>query len=234
MRVTATLMALAKDAANGVSWTSQVCGRSLLAIGVQTAREIPLIDDLAILTDDPALLAQGECLGAPVKEMWPWSVKHRMDFLTCDAFFNYQQRVALEKSGMLGDVHFFLDWRLPLLPARTYERMYHRLLEHRVAARVIPIYPEDPNLYTPSGPDPDMLFAVWAHPGRDRQYVPQLYRAFGACVAHMRRLELHSPLTIGFEAPLVQCLEATSPEQMEIIRYAERCAGGLAQCGMRP
>lgn len=228
MRVTATLMAYTRQASDGLSWSETAGGRTLLSIGVGTAREIPLIDDLAILSDDPDLLAQGVYDGVPVKEIWPWAVKNRMDFLTCDAFVISQQRLALERSGMLGDVHFYLDWRLPLLPARTYEIMYHRLLEHRIAARVVPILAEDPNLYATWGPQGE-LFAVWAHPGRDRQCVPQLYRPFGACVAHLARLDQHAPLTIGHEIPLTHGLEATDPAQLEIIRYALQKGGPAPQ-----
>ncbi|WP_320040084.1 hypothetical protein [uncultured Desulfobacter sp.] len=220
MKITATFIVLEQDAIKGISWKSKLFHRNLLEHGIEHASQIPLIDELFILTDMDELLCQDTVAGYSVQKIWPWSIEERMDFLTCDWNRIYQQNLVLEKAGVVSDVHFFLDWRLPLLSAKSWEQMYHFLLEDRVAARVVPIYPEDPNLYTPLGDiSSGRLFGVWSHPNKDRQKVPQLYRTFNACVTHRRRLGQPEPLTKGFCVPLIECVQTHSSQELQLAAF---------------
>lgn len=221
MRVTASIIVLERDARDGVRWDARMGGMSLLEHAVARLQGLPLVDELAVLTDCDALCDALACAGVPVRRLCPTCTTERFDYLTCEESRIRQQLLALEQAGLAGDVHCFGSWRLPLLSTRSWERMYHALLEDRIAARIVPLTTEDPNLYTPLGGDVagGRLFGVWAHPGRDRQEAPQLYRPAEACVAHLGRIRYPQPLTKGVEIAMTEAVTVRASEDVPLVHF---------------
>ncbi|GAB7081036.1 hypothetical protein [Megalodesulfovibrio paquesii] len=220
MRVTASFIVLEREASDGVSWDADMAGATQLARAVFQLEQLGLVDDMAVLTDCETLLARAGVAGLPVRRLCPASATERFNHLTCEESRIRHQLQALDQAGLEGDVHFFGAWRMPLLSSRSWERMYHALLEDRIAARVVPLTAEDPNLYTPLGGNiaGGRLFGVWAHPGRDRQEAPQLYRPGLACVAHLQRIRYPQPLTKGVEISLIEAITTLTPEDVPLAR----------------
>lgn len=219
MRVTATVPVLADNDVSAVKWSSMLRGTTLLERVIRSAQQVKEIDGIAVLTNISELIKKNEIQGVPVMEIWPWAVIHRFDFLTCDSSVLGQQELALQKSGMNGDVHFTLNWQMPLVSSTTLERMYHCLLESKAVARIVPIYPIDPNIYMDVGGKGETPFSVWSQPGRDRQEVPQLFRTWSLCVHHKQRLAGVGPTTTGFRIPRLEALEIKTTENMNVAEF---------------
>lgn len=200
-----------------LSFAARLGGRSLLERAVETLAATPEVDAVHVLTDDPALAAAGRVGPARTALAPDW-------FWTCGlAFFSKEHWLlarALDALGGLGitaDVLFVLTWRTPLLTARSLERMYHRLLEDRVAARVAGINPVDPNLYIRLRES--AFFPVWGDLGADRQKIPQLYRFAQAGVLRPDRLLRPMPETAGFELPDGEDLVLTHDEDLDLAAF---------------
>jgi len=190
-----------------------------------TLREVPVIDAVYIITDDKNLMDRKDFCGADVRPLAPRLARHPFHFLTYEFWrFNYELH-GLKETFPLGDVHFFLGWRTPLLKPITLENMYHSLMEDGGASRIVPILPVDPHLYTRL-PGLKRYFPVWCAPGLDRQLAPQLYRVVNVCVIHTKRLLEIIPHTKGYRVTREEGLEIKRESDFELVEfYFQRRAG---------
>lgn len=216
--VTASIIVLARDQSDAISWESILSGKSLLQRAVDTARATDELDDIFILTDFKAVLASQEALGVEIKQLPPWLFNHRIDLISKQGWHVNQELLALSEMDALGDIHFFLNWRMPLLTTRSLGKMYQTLLEDRIAARVVGIYPVDPNLFMRLA-GKDSYFPVWADVGSDRQDVPQLYRAGAVGVVHTHRQSESIPESKGFCLSREQGLEILEVEDLDLAAF---------------
>ena len=83
--------------------------------------------------------------------------------------------------GTTGNIQLFLDVAQVLIRRETVERLYDRLMEDGQTHKVVAAYPIDPHLFLDQN---GKLEQIWAHPGVDRQLLPQLYRECGVYAAH--------------------------------------------------
>lgn len=201
-----------------ISWKTDLAQKNLLNHTVENALKVREIDEIFIVTDIKELQACGHFKEVKIKPLDQGKPAPVIDLVNKDAWRVNNIFNLLSELDVLGDVHFFLNWRMPLLGAAVLEQMYHTLLEDRVAARVVCVYPVDPNLFTRFNGD-DSYFPVWADIGADRQNVPQLYRSLTAGVIHRNRHKEIIPESKGFTISRQQGLEILEPDDLELAEF---------------
>jgi hypothetical protein len=220
MNVHGIILVSARECRPGLTWSTPFAGGTLLGRAVGTLCATPNVDKTFVLTDEPGLLAEAGArdLGCCVRELPGWFFDYKMPFFSKEHWLLTRAITALSEAGAGAEVLVVHDWRAPLVTPRTLERMYHKLLEDRVASRVTAIYPVDPNLFIIL-PDSGAFFPVWSDPGADRQMIPQLYRNLQIGVVHPGRLLMPIPETKGQRLPREEGLVLEKPEDMELAAF---------------
>lgn len=218
MRVTAVLAALDFEMHPEARWSSPFAGKTVLEQVAANVLACPVIMDACIASDDPELLERGTYGGLPVRAV-PSSMRRYL-FNPLSLTLNH---ISMERSlhqavGMTGDIVAHVPWSMPLLDAGCLERLYHVLLEDPLPARITPITPEDPALFT-RFPGQKGFFPVWHAPSMDRQRVPQLYRSVPISVNHMPRMRVGIPLVKGLPLDPSKLVRIQGPEDLDLARY---------------
>jgi CMP-N-acetylneuraminic acid synthetase len=225
MKVHGVICVSARDCGGEFGWATPFDGGTLLSRAVATLRATPNVDEVFIVTDEPELLARAAEQSAPVRGLPGWFFDFKLPFFSKEHWLLTRALSALNEAGVGADVLLALDWRAPLVSSRTLERMYHRLLEDRVAARITGMYPVDPNLFMIL-PDSGAFFPVWSDPGADRQSIPQLYRTLDIGALHPARLLMPIPETKGLRIPREEGLVIERAEHLDLAAfYLARRAG---------
>ncbi len=222
MKVLGLVFASDRERQGGLCWTTPLEGAPLLARAVNTLAATPNVDEVLVATDAPDLTALPEgCEGAGLVRLPGWFFDFKLPAFSKEAWLITRALDALEEAGAGADVLVVHDWRAPLVTPRTLERMYHALLEDRVAARVAAVYPVDPNLFMiMPGVDGDgRFFPVWSDPGADRQMIPQLYRNLEIGAFFPRRLRMPIPETRGHLLGREEGVMARDAEGLELARF---------------
>lgn len=221
LRVTASFQVTAQEQSALVNWKSAFSGRCILEHAVTNACRSQIFDDLFILTDLPELPVNKLFFSVPVKKLPFWHVTEDMDFLAKNCRLLPPSLNLLDQAERLGDVHFFLSWRMPRIQWFTFEKMFHALLEDRLAARMVGTHPVDPNLFiqTDSTDGMNNFFPVWSDSGADRQRVPQLFRTQPIAAIHVRRQRASHPETAGFPLSLEESLVIRKPLDLELAAF---------------
>ena len=212
MKVTGLCLVSARECLSDLDWSTELSGQSLLARALDTLAATPNVDERLVLTDQSKLAQLGCVEDVAVRLVPGWFFDFKLAFYSKEHWLLSRAASALTEAGACGDVLVHLDWRNPLVTARTLEKMYHGLLDDRVAARTVGVYPVDPNLFAKLSHMEEKFFPVWADPGADRQMIPQLYRTMETGVVHVARMLMPIPETKGItlsreEGLTLQCLE---------------------------
>jgi len=218
IQLTASVIVLSADLSDSVSWDSILAGRTLIQHCIDNAKQIPVLDQIYVLTDNETLLRQKAVSGVQIKKIPEWLTNHHIDLISKDAWQVNYGLERLQELSVLGEVHFFLNWRMPLTGPITFEKMYHNLLEDRLAARVTGIYPVDPNLFMFHNSN-HSLFPVWADPGADRQRVPQLFRQLPLGVIHTGRHKGICPESKGYVVTRTEGLVIYDAEYLDMAAF---------------
>lgn len=232
MRVLGLVFVSARECAPGLDWSTPFGGGSLLGRAVATLRATPNVDEVFVCTDAPGLdTLPGDCGEASLRRLPDWFFDYKLPAFSKEHWLLTRALSALEEAGAGADVLLLHDWRAPLVTSRTLERMYHALLEDRVAARVAAIYPVDPNLFM-IVPGNDGFFPVWSDPGADRQMIPQLFRNLEIGAVHPKRLRMPIPETRGQRVSREEGLVLEGPEGLELAEFhLARRTGGAGKGG---
>lgn len=229
MKVLGLIFASDRERKDGLCWTTPLegpGGSSLLCRAVRTLAATPNVDEVVVATDAPDLQALPEgCEGARLVRLPGWFFDFKLPAFSKESWLLSRALDALEQAGAGADVILVHDWRAPLVTPRTLERMYHALMEDRVAARVAAIYPVDPNLFMimPGESGEGKFFPVWSDPGADRQMIPQLFRNLEIGAFFPRRLRMPIPETRGHQLGREEGLVAEDAEGLELAHfYLER------------
>jgi len=219
MQVGASILVL-KGVPHGgdVSWDSPLRGSTVLEIVVENCRQAKVIDDMAIVTDDPALIGKGEHGGVRVVACPENMRNHNFNFLSIELYRILRERDFVIETGVPGNINFFVPWNMPLLTGQMLERMYHALLESPSAARMLPVTPVDPHLFTRLPGDAG-FFPVWCQKAQDRQRIPQLYRTRPACIAYWDRLTRTVPSISGFPINRIQGQMIRSQDELRLCEF---------------
>lgn len=218
IQVTASVIVLSADFSDSVSWDSTLAGRPLIQHCIDNAKQIPVLDQIYVLTDNETLLRLKAVYGVQIKKIPEWLTNHQIDLISKDVWQVNYGLERLQELSVLGEVHFVLNWRMPLVRPITFEKMYHNLLEDRLAARVTGIYPVDPNLFMFQNSN-HSLFPVWADPGADRQRVPQLFRQLPLGVIHTRRHKGICLESKGYVVPRAEGLVIHDAEYLDMAAF---------------
>lgn len=192
MKVSASVVVDSRTTAEHM-WTWPICGRGLLDHALDTLKNTCGIDDYFVFTDVQDIIDRLSPAGLVV----PFMDRFTYNFNFLDNISLFTELYSLKQADRLGDIHFFLDMRFPLIDATILGGMYNKLLETRFAAKVIPTYEIDPNLIMRIGTS-DTFMRLWDSPGLDRQLQPRLMRITGACVVHCKRIAEIQPLTMHY------------------------------------
>lgn len=201
-----------------VSWASPLKCSTVLEIVAQNCQQARVIDDMAIITDDPALIEKGEHGGVRVVACPENMRNHNFNFLNIELYRILRERDFVIETGVPGNINFFIPWNMPLLTGQLLERMYHALLESPSAARMLPMTPVDPHLFTRMGHDGG-YFPVWCQKAQDRQRIPQLYRTRPACVAYWDRLTRTVPSISGFPITRIEGQMIRNREELGLVEF---------------
>jgi hypothetical protein len=216
------------DRVGSLSWDTPLAvagneGASLLEHTVRALGQMPYMDEVRVLTDDEELAARGTVAGAEVGRLPDWFFAYAIPFFSKEQWLLMRAMQALRDAGSMGEVLLVADWRTPLVTPRTLETLYHKLMDDRVAARSVGIYPLDPNLFLRTGET--TFFPAWADIGADRQVIPQLYR--NLCVGAVRpdRLVMPSPETRGVRVSREEGLRISDADALELAQFYIRRRG---------
>jgi len=219
MQVGAGILVLKNIAhCEGISWSSRLHGATVLETVIRNCAQVRVIDDLAIITDDPVLIGEGEHGGVRVVACPENMRNHNFNFLSIELYRILRERDFVIETGVPGDVNFFVPWNMPFLSTQLLERMYHTLLESQTAARVVPITPVDPHLFT-HFPGDAGYFPVWCQKAQDRQRIPQLFRTRPACVVDWDRLIRTIPAISGFSINRIEAQMIRAQEDLRLCEF---------------
>lgn len=209
LKVTASFQVTVQENSDSITWQTELKEHCLLEHAVKNVLSSHFIDEVYILTDIPELLEMKTLFGAFVRQISYWHVIDDMNSLDKNCRLLTPSLNVLQMVDQLGELHFFLSWRMPLINTSTIEKMYHALLEDRIAARAVGMYPVDPNLFIEFNRSDGRqdFFPVWSDLGADRQRVQQLYRTYPIVAVHVNRQKEFCPESLGFQLPVEDSLE---------------------------
>jgi hypothetical protein len=199
-------------------WSAPLHDETVLGKVLKNCQRSGIIDEICIVTNAPSLVERRAELDARIFECPDFYVEHAFNFLNIEQHNLYRELDLSHAAAIHGDLTFQLSWNTPLLGARTLEAMYHKLLDDQSTARVIPMYPVDPHLYTKLPGTEDFL-PVWEHKGFDRQKSLQLFRPTTVCLTNWARLLSTIPKVVGLSLDSVSCFTLDSEEQLALVRH---------------
>lgn len=191
---------------------------SVLDHVLKNCRESGVIDDLCVVTDLPSLIGKHETLGVRIFECPEFYRGHPFNYLDIEQHVMYREFDLCLAAELQSDMIFQVSWNTPLISGRILERMYHKLLDDPIMARVVPIYPVDPHLYTKVSESGD-FFPVWEHRSIDRQMYPQLYQVVPVVLTHWTRLLSTIPNIMGLTLDPASCCTLDTKEKLGLMRY---------------
>ncbi|MDR3641671.1 MAG: hypothetical protein P4L39_10150 [Humidesulfovibrio sp.] len=218
MRVKALVLAQSSTQTADARWDSPLAGRGVLERTIENAAACPVIDEVVIATDLPGLLARNTLAGARISEIPANMRAYNFTFLDVSLGRLSMERCMLQEMDCEAEVVFHISWKLPLFSPRSLERIFHTLLDSPVAARVLPISPVDPGLFTQQ-PGATGFFPVWHAPGVDRQRIPQLFRPGAVAVSHAKRLGQGIPSVTGVRIARRELVTIESARDLPLAAY---------------
>jgi CMP-N-acetylneuraminic acid synthetase len=213
----------------GKLWRAQISGRSILEHIIENCTKSGVIDKFCVMTDDVGLMEHGQDLGAPIFPCPEIDKDIPLNSLSIELYSLYREYYMVQQIGMHEDLTFFIPWNMPLLNGRTLEKMYHTLLDDPLAARIIPISPIDPHLFTKLEGSGE-FFPVWGHKALDRQLIQPLFHLSYASIVHWQRLFKAIPKLAGITIDKTRFFTVESEQDVELAEYLYNYALRKDEC----
>jgi hypothetical protein len=190
-------------------------GTNFLDNIIKTLQKTALFTDISVFTNDTTLTNNVNYKSIPVHS-FDQELVYNFNYL--DNIKLHNECLSLERLGVLGDIHLFIDLRYQLLSPSSLLSMFNTLMENRFAAKVIPVSMIDPHLYMEI-PGNDQFMNIWGQQGLDRQKHPSLFRTIECCLIHCARIKEMQPLTFPLEIGRIEGFKFQHEKDISFLKY---------------